>query len=314
MKHSLSVTIGIPVYNEGKNIGNLLSTLLKQRELGFRIEQIIVVSDGSTDDTADIVRSWAKKDGRIRLIYDAHRQGKPTRLNYLFQHTKSDILVCVDGDCVFYGRLALTRLLEPFRNPDIHFVSGNNQPVAPSSFFNHVMNGMYLLWYEIRKRYRQGNNIHNHQGTFFALRREAAYHVLFPKKVIAEQQYLFYRVHLLKKKSVFVPGAIVIISLPTNFSDFHMQASRSLTEKYRLATYIHQNDILELYKIPVKFKIKGLLQALAKDPIFTVLGITMAIFLRVVPPKEDPLHRKGMWQSITSTKALPETKKLAYRV
>ena len=54
----MDVSIGIMAYNEEKNIGNLLKTLLKQN-LSF-VKEIIVVNSGSTDKTAKIVKKFTK--------------------------------------------------------------------------------------------------------------------------------------------------------------------------------------------------------------------------------------------------------------
>ena len=58
-KHKkLTVTIGIPAYNEEKNIGRLLRALLRQKTNGLSIKKIIVISDASTDKTSQIVRGF----------------------------------------------------------------------------------------------------------------------------------------------------------------------------------------------------------------------------------------------------------------
>ena len=51
MRKKLTVTIGIPAYNEEANVRNLLVSLLAQKETNFKLQEIIVVSDGSTDKT-----------------------------------------------------------------------------------------------------------------------------------------------------------------------------------------------------------------------------------------------------------------------
>ena len=68
-----TVTIGIPAYNEEANIKNLLDSILSQIQNNFIIDEIIVVSDGSSDKTADIVRSL--NNSLINLIEDKERLG-----------------------------------------------------------------------------------------------------------------------------------------------------------------------------------------------------------------------------------------------
>jgi glycosyltransferase involved in cell wall biosynthesis len=64
----ISVSIGIPAYNEEKNIGRLLTAILNQKTYNVEIDQIVVVSSGSTDKTDTIVEDFTRKDSRIVLI------------------------------------------------------------------------------------------------------------------------------------------------------------------------------------------------------------------------------------------------------
>ena len=57
-------TVVIPAYNVSEYIGECLESLLSQ---SYRDMEILVVDDGSTDGTADIVRRYANADSRITL-------------------------------------------------------------------------------------------------------------------------------------------------------------------------------------------------------------------------------------------------------
>lgn len=63
-----SVSIFIPAYNEEKNIRDAILNVVRHVEPYASKFEILVVDDGSTDTTADIVRGMMKKDIRIRLI------------------------------------------------------------------------------------------------------------------------------------------------------------------------------------------------------------------------------------------------------
>ena len=78
-----TVTIGIPAYNEEANIGVLLRAIVKQRETDFVLKKIIVVSDKSTDNTANEVKKI--KDSRIKLIENRVRRGKVYNQNKIFE-------------------------------------------------------------------------------------------------------------------------------------------------------------------------------------------------------------------------------------
>jgi len=58
----LKISIGIPAYNEEKNIGKLLTAIQNQKTLEVEIDQIVVVSSGSTDKTDEIVEKFARNE------------------------------------------------------------------------------------------------------------------------------------------------------------------------------------------------------------------------------------------------------------
>ena len=72
MKHKSkqTVTIGIPAHNEAENISYLLRSILRQKQRNYKLEKIIVVCDGCTDNTEDKVKQFAKKHKIVELIFD----------------------------------------------------------------------------------------------------------------------------------------------------------------------------------------------------------------------------------------------------
>jgi biofilm PGA synthesis N-glycosyltransferase PgaC len=92
------VTVVIAAYNEERVIGATLEAL--RRSHYQRLIQILVVDDGSTDRTADVVREIAATDPRIQLLHQANA-GKATALNRGFHEATSDIVVTLDADTIF---------------------------------------------------------------------------------------------------------------------------------------------------------------------------------------------------------------------
>ena len=74
------ISIGIMAYNEESNIEQLLQALLAQKLLTTQLKEIYVVASGCTDRTEDIVRKYAEKDARIRLLSQQRREGKIKKL------------------------------------------------------------------------------------------------------------------------------------------------------------------------------------------------------------------------------------------
>jgi biofilm PGA synthesis N-glycosyltransferase PgaC len=92
------VSIAVAAYNEEKVIGRTLDALCHSRYPHIR--EIIVVDDGSSDSTVDIVSEMATKDHRIRLLRQEN-MGKATALNRAFFHAQADVVVTLDADTVF---------------------------------------------------------------------------------------------------------------------------------------------------------------------------------------------------------------------
>jgi Glycosyl transferase family 2 len=94
-----AVSVLIPARNEERVIGASLASLLASR--GVEIE-IVVLDDSSTDRTAEIVRSFAEKDARVRLRASAPLprgwNGKQHACYALAQAARSDVLCFLDAD------------------------------------------------------------------------------------------------------------------------------------------------------------------------------------------------------------------------
>ena len=73
--------IGIMAYNEGRNIGRLLQALLGQKLEKVKIANIFIIASGCTDNTCEIVKEYQKKDKRIKLLTQEHREGKSSAIN-----------------------------------------------------------------------------------------------------------------------------------------------------------------------------------------------------------------------------------------
>jgi len=95
----LKAMVGIPVFNEQRNIGDLLRALEETRS-DARIGRICIVSS-STDSTENIVRAHSLLDQRIELITERRRRGKANAWNKLVDVAEAggfDSLVCLGGD------------------------------------------------------------------------------------------------------------------------------------------------------------------------------------------------------------------------
>ncbi|MGH8802335.1 MAG: glycosyltransferase [Casimicrobiaceae bacterium] len=118
-----TMTVVIPAYNEGAMVEQSITSVANARYPAERL-QIIVVDDGSTDDTwACIVRAAAHHPGRVATMRLPHNRGKRQALATGFRAATGSILVTIDSDSVI-ERDALLAMAGPFRDARIGAVAG----------------------------------------------------------------------------------------------------------------------------------------------------------------------------------------------
>ncbi len=140
------VSVIIPAYNEVAGIAATVRSMAGSRYRG-RLE-IIVVDDGSTDDTAAIARGLGLP--YVRVI-SQRNSGKPGALNRGITEAHSEILILVDGDTVFEPE-TIERLVEPLRDPDVGAVSGNTKVGNRRGFIGGWQHLEYVMSFNLDRR------------------------------------------------------------------------------------------------------------------------------------------------------------------
>jgi cellulose synthase/poly-beta-1,6-N-acetylglucosamine synthase-like glycosyltransferase/peptidoglycan/xylan/chitin deacetylase (PgdA/CDA1 family)/spore germination protein YaaH len=115
-----SVSVIIPAYNEEKVICQTIRSLL---DSDYPHCDIVVVDDGSSDDTAQRVSESFRFNPRVRLLTKANG-GKAQALNYGIAQTQAAIVVTLDADTIF-RRDTVRKLVRHFVDPQVAAVAGN---------------------------------------------------------------------------------------------------------------------------------------------------------------------------------------------
>lgn len=116
------VTVIVPAYNEGKVIGKTLECLLRSNYSNF---DVLVIDDGSSDNTKEVVSGFITEDGKVRLI-SKENGGKFSALNLGFTQTEADYVVTIDADTIILAD-TITNLISPFQDKNVDAVCGNVQ-------------------------------------------------------------------------------------------------------------------------------------------------------------------------------------------
>jgi cellulose synthase/poly-beta-1,6-N-acetylglucosamine synthase-like glycosyltransferase len=119
-KYCPPVSIIIPAHNEEKFIANTIESLVNAKYNNKR--EIIVIDDGSSDNTAEIVNDITKKNKNIRLFSIPH-SGKSKALNYGVKKAQFDTVVYLDADSSIVEK-SLMNLVQPLSDPNIAASTG----------------------------------------------------------------------------------------------------------------------------------------------------------------------------------------------
>jgi poly-beta-1,6-N-acetyl-D-glucosamine synthase len=225
-----SVSFVVAAYNEEDRVLARLGEWVALLEATQAPGEVILVSDGSTDDTAEAARTFAQKNVRV-LVLDS-RQGKAAALNAGAAAASNEILVFGDMR-QRWDPESLTAILENFADPTVGAVSGDLVlETAPG-----VMAGLGLYWRYEKWLRRQESEIHSTvgvTGAICAVRRE-----LFPPipvGTILDDVYWPLLVAMRGLRVIHEHRALAFDRLPTRPSDEFRRKVRTLAGNFQLVT------------------------------------------------------------------------------
>jgi cellulose synthase/poly-beta-1,6-N-acetylglucosamine synthase-like glycosyltransferase len=230
-----SASIIIPTFNGASRITQCLDALLGQAQWGVSALEILVVNDGSTDKTAEVVSRYSQ----VRLINQANK-GPAAARNRGAREATGEVLLFTDDDCVPKSNW-LHSMLEPFKDPLAIGAKGVYRTRQKSLIARFVQ-----LEYEDKYRLMEGAESIDFIDTYSAaFRRErfldmGGYDTSFPV-ACAEDIELSYRMSSRGWKMKFAPSAIVYHTHPNTVLSY-------LRKKYKFAYW----RVLAVRKNPEK--------------------------------------------------------------
>jgi cellulose synthase/poly-beta-1,6-N-acetylglucosamine synthase-like glycosyltransferase/peptidoglycan/xylan/chitin deacetylase (PgdA/CDA1 family)/spore germination protein YaaH len=219
-----ALSVIIAAYNEGRVIAKTLQSLL---ETDYEGEfEVLVVDDGSQDDTAAEVERVAAAHPQIRLLRQPNG-GKATALRQGVAQARHEFLVFLDADTLF-ERGTLRALVAPFANPLVGAVSGNARVGNLRSFVARCQSLEYICGFNLdRRAYTVWNCITVVPGAVSALRRSAvAAAGGFSHDTLAEDTDLTLTLHRLGYRIEYAPDAVAWTEAPETWSTLAKQRFR----------------------------------------------------------------------------------------
>ncbi len=295
----LSVTIGIPAYNEEANIISLLSDILSQKETNFSLTKIIVVSDASTDNTDRKVLAF--RDKRLKLIRNDIRRGQIYNQNKIFNLANTDIVVLLEADTLMTDKIYLNRLIAPFiKNNSIVLSQGNWIPILGNNLIGKALSTQANIYNQLTRSRTDVIEMlcSGRGGRAFA---KKIYKKLQLPLDVPEDVYviLWCKKHFMKTK--FQKSATLTYRCPETFSDYQKEIQKIKVAERSLNRYFSKKQIEKMYRRPFSLSLKIAALLLLSHPIlfFTYLFIRTQALAK---PTEKQFN--DLWPITQTTKLL----------
>jgi cellulose synthase/poly-beta-1,6-N-acetylglucosamine synthase-like glycosyltransferase/peptidoglycan/xylan/chitin deacetylase (PgdA/CDA1 family)/spore germination protein YaaH len=261
-----TVSVVIAAYNESKVVNKTIAALLLS---DYKNLEVVVVDDGSTDGTAQVVREAFGNLSNVRIIEKVNG-GKASALNIGIKECSGEIIVALDADTMF-DQHTISRLVRHFENPLIGAVSGNVKVGNRHNAWTWWQALEYITSQNFdRRAFNLLNCISVVPGAVGAWRKDAVVLAgLYSSETLAEDTDLTFKVRQLGYRIVSDNDALAYTEAPDNIRDLSKQRFRwaygtlQCLWKHRAATFNTRYGAFGFFAIPSLWTFQIFFQALA---------------------------------------------------
>lgn len=295
-----NLTIVIPAYNEYSNLLRLIPEILKQTHKNYTLKEILIISDGSTDQTKDLI--FKNKKVKIKIVLGRSQKGKPARVNQALKLVKTKLLVLLDADTKFVHASVLDHLVAPIVSRDIDYTSGIAVSIPPTNFVSRVATSGVKIW-SIARSYLPPHCLYNSEGMLRGFSRRFYTNLTFPPIASIEDTYPYLFAMQNNFTFNFVKSAQVHYQLPTTFADYRSQQRRYHASDHLENTIFPESLVNSSRLMTKSIKIKALFRALKNNSLYTILYLIFSVYLRI-DLWMYPVKASNTWEVLKTTKNL----------
>ncbi|MFZ1991878.1 MAG: polysaccharide deacetylase family protein, partial [Alphaproteobacteria bacterium] len=260
------VSVIIPAYNEAKVIATTIGYILRSDYANL---DIIVVDDGSMDETSEAVRVSFGDSPKVRLIRTPNG-GKANALNVGMLHAEGEIIVALDADTQF-DRDTISRLVRWFDDPKVGAVAGNAKVGNRINMITRWQALEYIVAQNLERRALAAlQTLTVVPGAVGAWRKSAVQAVGgYQTDTLAEDQDLTIALQRASYKVKFDASALAWTEAPTSFKGLAKQRFRwaygtlQCLWKYRAMMFNPRYGVLGMVALPQVALFQIILTALA---------------------------------------------------
>ena len=302
-----SITIVIPTRDRKDQLLRCLDSLRRQTHRGF---EVIVVNDGSSDETASALASYFDHDlpFEFKTIHHSQPRGANPSRNEAIGKSNGTLIGFLDDDCIADNNW-LERLRKPFCHAEVAAATGHVENIALSNQWERFFIGQHRVSSKqengilIANRLVAGNLLVRSECLGGALDEDrATVSADMTTSARGDEEGLRIKIFRSGKLIAHVPEAICEHDHPYDFRSFCRQAFKSgrstarLAKKYRLKP---RWELLALAAAVVMLPVGFLRMELA-----VVCCLFFALFLFAVLYNELVLKQKSLWQTCETVPAL----------
>lgn len=300
-QHKIPISIGTSAYNEEYNIKHMLESVCRQKGPSFKIKEILVISDGSTDATVKKVQSI--KNRKIKLINDNQRKGQPQRIAELLKKFNGQYLVLLDADLIMNSKDVIEKLIAKFASDkQLGLVAAHLHPLPPKTFLEAAINNYRYGREYLEREYSFNNSVYGAHGCL-VYSQKFGKSLKIPPDVMSVDTFSYFSCITRGYKFAHVKDAVVLYRSPQTIKDHINQAKRHYTGGLQVKKYFGADLVDRKFRVPKLIMLKIMLFQVLRNP----LGY---IFLKILNTycaykSHAMLNRLNIaWEPISSSKII----------
>ncbi|WP_336867002.1 glycosyltransferase family 2 protein [Peribacillus frigoritolerans] len=269
----LKVTVGIPCYNESKNILKCLDSITSQSDV-FQGIEVLIVDDGSTDDTVKIIENYKKQyniNGNMKILTQKNTGGPSTARNRIIEEAEGEYIFFVDGDD-YLGENSISNMYTLGKENDSDVIIGKYEGVnrrvpvyvfkstqINTNFFDSLVKDTMSVLKMFKTEYLRSLNIRFRKDIRLAEDHPIAMSAYLHTKKIsiyADSPCYYWVRHINSENKTHLTGSVIPVDefYKYLFETFEVIKNARITEKERTEAYRIYWDRLLTLDIVTEFK------------------------------------------------------------
>jgi len=249
------ITIGVPTFNEEKNILKFFESLKKQNiESNTIIEKILFVDD-SNDNTPNLISKLKieNPDLRIELHHNNKRMGASNAWNTIFKKSDGEVIILLDAD-IELEKNCINNLSIKI-NENTGLCASNTLPIIQEN--NKFSKASAFIAFWLRSIRQHGISQFTTMGRALALYSEDVKDLEIPTDIIAIDLFIQCKILEKHKNVIYNDEAIIYFKTPLTSGDFLSQVTRAIIGHKQIKKYTQKFSLQMSFFILLKEFIKN---------------------------------------------------------